>query len=117
MRPRLRGNTRTWIVDNSLTGESVTIVPGPRDANFDKFGRYDLVFLQFKSNETDDGVNCTQGCDTRANLDPFVNGESVNGLDFDGWYGVHFTHADAANSLKGLTGPHVLGPDLILKNY
>ena len=74
-RPRLAGSERTWTVENAVTGESASIVPGPRDGNFDKYGRYDLVFLQFKATETDDGVNCTSGCDTRANLDPFINGE------------------------------------------
>jgi hypothetical protein len=116
-RPRLAGANRTWIVDNSVSGESVSIIPGPRDGNFDKYGRYDLAFLVFKSNETDDGVNCTQGCDTRANLAPYLTTESVNNTDVVIWYGAHFTHADAANSLKSLTGPHVLGPDLILKKY
>ena len=116
VRPRLAGADRTWIVENAVTGESASIIPGPRDGNLDKYGRYDMAFLQFKANETDDGVNCTQGCDTRANLDPFVNGESIVG-NVVVWYGAHFNHADGGNSLKGLSGPHVIGPDLILKKY
>ena len=116
-RPRLVGSDRTWIVDNAVTGESASIIPGPRDGNFDKYGRYDMAFLLFKANETDDGVNCTQGCDTRANLDPFVNGESIASQNVVVWYAAHFNHADGGNSLKALNGPHVLGPDLILKKY
>jgi hypothetical protein len=116
-RGRLVGTDRIWTVDNSVSGESVTIIPGHHDGNVDKYSRYDLVFLRFAAGQTDDGVNCTSGCDTRANLDPFISGESIDNQDLVVWYGAHFTHADGTNSLNELRGPHVLGPDLILKKY
>jgi hypothetical protein len=116
-RGRLNGTDRTWSIVNAVSGESALIIPGLRDSNFDKYGRYDLLFLRFNSNEFDDAVNCTSGCDTRANLDPFINGESIDSQDLVVWYGAHFTHADGLNSVTGLTGPHVQGPNLVLKKY
>src|SRR6185369_5299846 len=92
MRPRLFGTDHTWLIESvdAPGGESVLIVPGSNDGNFDKFGKGDLWFLVNKSNEIDDGVNCTSGCNTTIQLDPFINGESLVNVDLVVWYGSHF---------------------------
>jgi hypothetical protein len=115
MRSRLFGSDHLWTVQNSVTGEAVTIRPGPRDGNWDKYARGDVWVLQFKSNEIDDGVTCVSGCDTRIQIHNFINGESIVNQDLVVWYGVHFQHhSDDTNTMGG---PHVIGPDLILEKY
>ena len=42
------GITQNWVVENSVTGESVIIEPGHLDGNADKFGQDDLWFLRNK---------------------------------------------------------------------
>jgi hypothetical protein len=119
MRPRLFGTNQTWLLESNgaTNGEAVLIVPGSHDSNFNKYAKGDLWFLVNKSNETDDGVNCTQGCDTRIQLEPFVNGESLNSADVVVWYGGHFNHDDAASAGTNLFGEHVVGPDIYLRHY
>jgi hypothetical protein len=115
MRSRLFGAGHLWKVRNSVTGEAVTIRPGPRDGNWDKYGRGDLWLLQFKSNELDDGVTCVSGCDTRIQMHNAINGESIANQDVVVWYGVHFLHNEGDTNT--LSGPFTVGPDLILEKY
>ncbi|HET9533578.1 MAG TPA: hypothetical protein VFQ92_24720, partial [Blastocatellia bacterium] len=115
MRSRLYGTSHLWTIQNSVTGEAVTIRPGPRDGNWDKYGRGDIWVLQFKSNELDDGVTCVSGCDTRIQIHNFINGESVANQDIVVWYGVHSLHNE--NDTNTMTGPLVVGPDLILEKF
>jgi hypothetical protein len=116
MRPRLFGQNQTWTITSSLSPLSCTIVPGPHDSNYDKYGTGDVWILANHSNEIDDGVNCTSGCSTSININPFVNGESTSNADIVVWYGAHCNRFDASNPLK-LIGDHVLGPDIVLKGY
>jgi hypothetical protein len=111
---RLFGQDHTWTIQNSVTGESATIVPGPRDGNYNKYGRLDVALLRFNNGQIDDGVNCTQGCATEININPFINDESVMNEDVVVWYGVHFEHFDDLNTLSG---PHVFGPNIVLQKY
>ncbi|HWP43846.1 MAG TPA: hypothetical protein VNO14_11455 [Blastocatellia bacterium] len=115
MRSRLFGSEHLWVVQNSVTGETVTIRPGRRDGNWDKYGRGDIWALQFKPNELDDGVICITGCDTRIQIHNFINGESLSNQDVVIWYGVHSLHNE--NDTNTLSGPHVAGPDLILEKF
>ena len=120
MRPRIYGTNHTWLIENldAPSGESVLIVPGDHDNNFNKYGKGDLWFLVAKGNEIDDGINCTAGCDTTIQVDNFVNGENINGADIVVWYGGHFIHDDAEpTSATSLFGEHVLGPNIFLRHY
>lgn len=91
---------RHWLIENINTGEAFKLYAGAEDATAtgDTYGRYDLVFLRFKSgstnltNEYDDGINTTGPTNTEASLDQFINGESLDGQDVVIWYGAHFTH-------------------------
>jgi hypothetical protein len=115
-RPRLYGPAQTWRIANMVSGESATIIPGYHDGNFDRYGRFDLALLAYRSTELDDGINCTQGCSTEASLSSFVNDESLDSTDLVVWYAAHFFHIDNDSSSVGRTliGPHVLGPDIVL---
>jgi len=105
---------RKWIVENTLTNEGYEIVPGQNDgvatASPDwPFGRGDLWFLRYHGNEIDDGTVAV-GPPYEANIDPWVNGEPIDGQDVVVWYGAHFTH-DVQHEKPGEHG-HIVGPDL-----
>jgi Cu2+-containing amine oxidase len=50
-----------------------------------------------------------------ANVDPFVNGESVHKQDVVVWYAGHITH-DVTAEPPGVYG-HIVGPDLKPVNW
>jgi Cu2+-containing amine oxidase len=110
-RPRDPSHNRKWRVENSQTGEAYDIVPGPEDGQAATspdapYPRGDVWILRYRSTELDDGVNCT----TEADIDKFVNGESVNNQDVVIWYAGHVTH-DVSHEEPGTFG-HIVGPDL-----
>ena len=59
------------------------------------------------ADEFDDGYDITTGPVGLAQIDRFVNGESVRDQDVVIWYAAHFTH-DVSE-----TGGHIVGPDLV----
>jgi hypothetical protein len=99
---------RKWRVSNSRSGEAYDIIPGPKDSTAlgDDFGRGDVWVLHYRASEIDDGVHAV-GPPYEADLDQWVNGESVLNQDVVVWYGAHFTH-----DLHVETG-HIVGPDLV----
>ncbi len=113
MLPRL-SNEQYWLAQNSVTGESVTIRPGPFDGNYDKYGHGDLWLLRshFPSEIDDSGL----GSGTDAHLDPMVNNESIQNQDIVVWYGAHWIH-DHFDAPPEALGQQLVGPDLILNNY
>ncbi|MBS1787937.1 MAG: hypothetical protein JST85_09460 [Acidobacteria bacterium] len=108
-RDYIRG--RYWTVENLASGELVTIQPGPNDGVADTYARGDAWFLRYRSTELDDGHNST-GSGTEADLDQFVNGESINEQDVVMWYAGHFYHVYAG----GESG-HLVGPDIIVNRW
>lgn len=122
-RPRDPARKRKWRVENSATGEAYDIVPGPEDGVASTspdapYPRGDVWILRYRASELDDGVDCTTGgpgCTTEANLDGFVNGESVNRQDVVIWYAGHVTH-DVKTEPPGEFG-HICGPDLKLVKW
>lgn len=108
-RDYIRG--RYWTVENLATGELVTVQPGANDGVADTYARGDAWFLRYRSTELDDGQNST-GSNTEANLDQFVNGESINEQDVVMWYSGHFYHVYAG----GESG-HLVGPDIIVNRW
>jgi hypothetical protein len=111
MRPRLASD-QFWLVQNSVTGETVIIKPGRLDGNYDKYGHGDIWFLRnhFPSEIDDSGL----GSGTDAHIDPMVNSESILNQDVVVWYGAHWRHDhfDTPNE-----GPNLCGPDLVLQKY
>src|SRR5687767_2863441 len=72
-------------VQNLATGDTYSISPGRNDgfALNDSYARGDAWVLVRDPNggELDDGYNSTGGSGTAINLDPFTNGQSVQGKD------------------------------------
>jgi hypothetical protein len=108
------GGDQFFLVRNAVSGEAAQIMPGPRDGNTDKFGKSDLWFLKYKATELDDNG----GSSSQINIDPFVNGESLNGTDLVVWYGCHWRHDhfDSPTPQHG-EGPQFCGPDIILQGF
>lgn len=92
-RPRNPASNRMWRVrDNGPDALTYLIVPGADDGLADAYGRGDLWFTRYRGGELDDGYNQTGGSGTAANIDKFVNGESIDKQDVVVWYGAHFRH-------------------------
>jgi Cu2+-containing amine oxidase len=70
--------------------------------------------LRYRGSEIDDGSVAT-GPPFEAELDRWVNGESVRNTDVVLWYGAHFTH-DLRHDAPGQFG-HIVGPDLRPVNW
>jgi hypothetical protein len=121
MRPRLFGLGQSYVIESQGTpnGESVLLVPGANDGNYNKYARGDFWILVDKAAEIDDLINCTSGCNTTIQLDSYMNGENVMNNDIVVWYAGHFSHDDGGNiaSSPNLFGEHVVGPDIFLRRY
>jgi hypothetical protein len=102
---------RRWMVQNTATGESYLILPGAEDGVADAYARGDVWLLRYRSTELDDGHNST-GSATEADLDQFVNGESLDEEDVVMWYAAHFYHVESG----GAHG-HYVGPDLVVTRW
>ena len=103
-RPR---RSRRWQVRNSQTGDAYDLIPGPNDGVADDFGRGDVWILRHNGSEIDDGVP-RLSLPAEAQLDRFVNGESISDQDVVIWYAAHFTH-DVHEDIGHVVGP-VLRP-------
>lgn len=115
-----RGNRQNWLVQNTKTLDAYMIRPNSNDGSAAQgsYGRGDLWFVLFKPTEiSDKSAGVYTG--TAANLDSFVDGETLNS-DLVIWYAGHFYHDDGDNkpspldtAPRVLTGHHVQGPDLV----
>ena len=116
---------QSWIVKNLTTGDGYRIKPGNDGTAFNDpfaYGKGDVWVLQYHSSggiptELDD-----PNTSTAANIDAWVNSESVINQDVVVWYGAHYDHTDGSNrplnvvdthDVDILSGDHVVGPDLI----
>ncbi|HKQ07447.1 MAG TPA: hypothetical protein VJ464_20150 [Blastocatellia bacterium] len=113
MLQRVKDEDQSFVVRNLVSGESATIFPGPKDGNYDKYGKGDLWFLKYKSDEIDDG----NGIGTSINIAPFVNGESLNSTDLVVWYAGHWVHDHFDIPPSDAEGPEILGPEIVLQGY
>ncbi|MEV5410814.1 hypothetical protein AB0K60_18475 [Thermopolyspora sp. NPDC052614] len=112
---RKRGpGVREWRVRDKNTGAGYRIVPGHHDGSADAFGVADAWFLRYHSRELADGVDIVEGpaSETRIRIDPFVNGENIDGVNLVVWYAGHFLH-DEQNPAAHAGAGHIVGPDLI----
>ncbi|HJQ67396.1 MAG TPA: hypothetical protein VKA70_00375 [Blastocatellia bacterium] len=113
------GSIQSYVVENSVTGESVIIEPGPRDGNMDKFGAGDLwILLSHFPLELDDALFRTTA---QVALDPMLTGESLINQDVVVWYAAHWRHDHFEGPVPGGpnhgVGPNVHGPTLRLQKY
>ena len=113
-RPRDPARHRKWRVENTATGEGYEIIPGPDDglalASTDwPFPKGDVWILRYRGSEIDDG-SVAIGPPYEAQLDSWVDGESIKNQDVVIWYGAHFTH-DINHDKPGVHG-HIVGPTL-----
>ncbi|MGB7925248.1 MAG: hypothetical protein WCF57_18565 [Pyrinomonadaceae bacterium] len=115
--------TQSWMVKNTVSGDSYKILPGNDGTAYQDplaYGKGDVWVLLYRATELDD-----PNTDSSANIDAWVNNESVNGQDIVIWYGGHFDHTDGGNiadvkdthAVDILSGSHVIGPDLIPLNW
>lgn len=102
---------RRWMIQNTATGESYLILPGAEDGVADAYARGDVWLLRYRGTELDDGHNSTTSA-TEADLDQFVNGESLDEEDVVMWYAAHFYHVESG----GAHG-HYVGPDLVVTKW
>ena len=109
---------------------SYLLYPGANDGVADAYGQADMWFLHWHDGPTplkaeiDDGHNFFDP--TQADLDQFLTGENLQKQDSVVWYHASFFHmpdnqADGrrTNGAKGdtLSGPDVVGPDLVPVGY
>jgi hypothetical protein len=113
-RMRSAARKRRWRVENELTGKGYGILPGPfdRTAAGDPYAKGDLWALRYRANQIDD--HPITG--TQAELDKFINHESIQNEDIVVWYGAHFTHDVHRHGAHGAQG-HVVGPTLVSYNW
>jgi hypothetical protein len=105
------GQSRYWRVRNIRASQGYAIRPGPADGNADDYGAGDLWVLRYHPEELDDNQGFTTDPHrSRAGLDRFLTGESVERQDLVVWYGAHFTH-DAGPGAEA--AGHRVGPDLV----
>ena len=96
----LQGRHRQrWVVENSVTGESVIIEPGHLDGNTDKFGKYDLVFFRNKFPAEIDDSAVTGGLPQT--WIHFINGETIADQDVVVWYAGHWSHEHFDGPIPG----------------
>lgn len=123
---------RNWLVKNNSTNNSYLIFPNPNDGQagvYPDYGRGDMWILKYKESspgvptELDDPTDTRSGAGSQANIDAWLNNESLLKQDIVVWYAGHYYHSDGGNGIEHLkpgsfdmnilSGTHVQGPDLI----
>ena len=116
---------QSWLVKNLATGDGYRIAPGNDGTAFNdplQYGKGDVWVLQYHNSGTSPiELDDPNGSSTVANIDAWLNNESVINQDVVVWYGAHFDHTDGGNRINvvdthevnTLSGDHVVGPDLI----
>ena len=104
-----------WTVENSNTRDSYMIRPSVNDGTAlnDSYGKGDVWFLSYSPTEIDDSAVRTN---TSANLDAFVNNQTVLDTDIVVWYAIHVNHNRPGGQMMGhpnISGQMVAGPDLV----
>lgn len=109
----VRGPLSAWRVMNRASGRGYAIYPGLRDGTADSgFGVGDVWALRYRPNEDRDSGKPGN----EAHIDPYVNGESIDGADVVIWYAAHGRHDQHEDDLHGVHG-HVVGPRLAPVNW
>ena len=80
-----------------------------RERLADAYGVGDVWVLRYRGKELDDGQEfTTDPALSRAGIDKFITGESVDGRDVVIWYAGHIHHDKAHPDPAG----HIVGPEL-----
>jgi Cu2+-containing amine oxidase len=97
---------RSWAVLDKQSGRGYHILPGPYDGNADAFSTRDVWIVHYQSAEDKHGQ---QGNASSDDLQPYLNGENIDGQDVVVWYVGHLAHeaADVGDEW------HHVGPYLI----
>lgn len=117
---------RSILIQNAAGDEAYTLVPNITDEeayNFEgstlqTFGAGDLWILRFAGTANSPGELDDPNSTNAANIDPWVNGQSIGNTDAVIWYGAHQFRNDATSltsydrSGLVLNGVHTVGPDL-----
>lgn len=117
---------RSILIQNASGDEAYQLTPNITDEeayNYEgnvlqTFGAGDLWIMQFKGTSSSPNELDDPNSGRAANLDPWVNGESIGNNDAVIWYGAHQFRDDASSltnfDRSGLTlnGVHTVGPDL-----
>jgi hypothetical protein len=113
-RPRSAANGRYWRVRSVRASQGYAIRPGPDDGTADDYGAGDVWILRYHPYEVDDGEGVTSDpVRSRAQLDRFVSGESVERHDVVVWYAAHVPAASRAAEEADPAGARLVGPDLV----
>jgi hypothetical protein len=97
-RARLRNasGSRRWRVVDKSNGLGVEILPGAHDSvGGDPFGGADVWALHYRGQEADDGGSTGGPVGDAQHIDPFVNGEGIDGRDVVLWYRIGHRHEQA----------------------
>jgi Cu2+-containing amine oxidase len=97
---------RSWAVMNKSSGRGYHILPGPDDGQADPFSNRDLWVMLYHGAEDTHGRQGTAWSD---DLQPYLNGEPVDGRDVVVWYCGHLAHEAHAGGDEW----HHVGPNLI----
>ena len=97
--------SRKWRVVDRTTNRGYEVIPGSQDGVADTFAVADVWALQYHDDEIDDG-GAVSGSN-QAQMNNYINDESVNSQDVVFWYRAGFRHA-------GGIGCEFAGPTLRL---
>jgi len=100
-------NNQAWRINNT-NGDAYEIIPGDNDGLADSYALADAWALRYYSTQIDDNNVRTS---TRAALNRFVTGESLENQDLVFWYSGHYGHSnDGLDDFEVEVGP-TLRPD------
>ena len=85
-------NTPLWRVRSKATNRGYVIVDNPADGVADGWGDKDRWVLAYHQDEEDDGGATSGKRGDAIHIDPFLNGENVNGADIVVWYHAQHQH-------------------------
>ncbi len=117
--------SRSIVIQNSNGNEAYQLVPDTNDGAvvdalgnvFDTFGSGDFWFLRFKgtAGSPDELADPFSPAYPAANIDAWLNDESIVDQDVVVWYAAHQVRIDDASRIDApnvITGAHIVGPVL-----
>lgn len=114
-----------FLISNTATGDSYMIRPNSNDGtaydgSASPYGKGDVWLLRFQGTAASPLEIDDPNSGSAANIDAWLNGESIANQDIVVWYGGHFDHLSSSNfserlfnAPRHLKGDHVQGPDLV----
>jgi Cu2+-containing amine oxidase len=97
---------RSWAILDKQSGRGYHLYPGSNDGVADAFSNRDLWVLRYHGSEDKNG---SQGSASSDALQPYVNGEPIDGQDVVLWYCGHLSH----HAHSGGDEWHHTGPNLV----